>query len=168
MLANLLLLFSFQVNFGFLYHKIGLLISFFMAGIAVASIILSRKIKLAATAFNLFAFAEASVILFLFILMSVIKTLEAPWAHPILIFATGFFVGFQFPLAGNLYLKGNKGVGETAGSLYFSDLFGGWIAGMLGAAVFLPILGIEQACIVMIALKVSSLLILLFSRKALI
>jgi len=165
MLSNLLLLFAFQVNFGYLYHKIGLLISFFMAGTAVGSIILSRRIRVIGISLKLFAATEGAMIMFLFLLISIIKSLEAAWAFPILIFLSGLFIGLEFPLAGNLYLKEKGGIGQTVGVLYFFDLFGGWFAGMLGGIVFLPILGIQQTCIIMILLKISSLLLILGSRK---
>ena len=166
MMANLLLLFSFQVNYGYLYHKIGLLISFFMAGAAVGSIVLSRKIKTIKTALKLLVAVEGGIILFLLFLASVIKTLDISWAFPILIFITGLFIGLEFPLAGSIYQRGESGVGRTAGVLYFFDLFGGWFAGMLGGVVFMPILGIRQSCIIMVMLKMSSSLVLLSSRKS--
>ena len=55
--------------------------------------------------------------------------------------------------------------GFTSGLLYFSDLIGGWLAGVVGAVVFLPILGLINTCIVIVMFKLSSLLLLLTVGK---
>ena len=52
----------------------------------------------------------------------------------------------------------------TAGLLYGADLFGGWIGGIVGGVILLPVLGLSGACMVVVMLKLSSSLSLLAKR----
>ncbi len=56
--------------------------------------------------------------------------------------------------------EGRSTLSGTAGTLYASDLLGGWIGGILGGVVLLSVLGLLGTCMVVVMLKVSSLLIL--------
>jgi len=51
------------------------------------------------------------------------------------------------------------------GILYSADLVGGWVAGVLGGIVFLPILGLFNSCLVIIMFKLSSLFLLLVAKR---
>ena len=77
----------------------------------------------------------------------------------------GLLLGAQFPLAGKIYMKDKVGAGEAAGALYGADLLGGWVAGMLGGIVFLPVLGLFNTCMVVVLLKLSSLIVFIVSKK---
>ena len=76
-------------------------------------------------------------------------------------------MGLEFPLAGKIYLEEADKVGNASGMLYASDLIGGWLAGMLAGVVFLPILGFFNTCLLLVILKLSSLLVLYFSKNGL-
>jgi len=49
------------------------------------------------------------------------------------------------------------------GLLYGADLAGGWLGGLLGGVLLLPVLGLIQTCTAVALLKMMSLLILLVS-----
>ncbi len=172
MLINLILIFSFQVIYGYLYHRIGLLISIFMAGTALGSILMTNSIDKVKNALSLFIKLEAAIVLFSFFAAVIITgstgyTNFLPFIFIILFFVSGLLIGMEFPLATKMYLVEKEKVGFTSGLLYFADLTGGWLAGMVGAVVFLPILGLFNTCIVIIFLKLSSLLLLLIFSKRL-
>lgn len=111
-------------------------------------------------------------------------------AFLVLSFLSGALIGAEFPLANKIYLapplfsaKTKQGdcenrqkslpkaiflpaeLSATAGLLYGADLFGGWIGGILGGVVLLPVLGLMGTCIVVAMLKLSSLIILAASAK---
>jgi spermidine synthase len=86
----------------------------------------------------------------------------------ILLVISGFFAGMQFPLSNAIYLrcKSPEGfdktqpVGSTVGMLYGADLAGGWLGGIIGGLIVLPVLGLIQGCILLAALKATSLILL--------
>ena len=71
-------------------------------------------------------------------------------------FISGFLTGSQFPLANKLYLMRSGNLSQTAGLLYASDLLGGWLGGIVGAVVLLPVLGLTGTCITVGLLKMTS------------
>jgi spermidine synthase len=160
MLVNLILIFAFQVFYGYLYHMIGMLISIFMAGIALGSITMTRKINRIRGYMRLFIALEILILMFSFILpWAIIKFVEL---YAVLFLVSGFLIGAEFPLANKIYLEDKNKIGLTVGLLYAVDLTGGWCAGILGGIIFLPILGLLNTCIVIALLKLSSLIILVF------
>ena len=190
MLINLILIFSFQVIYGYLYHRIGILISIFMAGTAVGSIFMTHKAQKLKNSLSLFIKLEAAIVLFSYLSALIITKFLGHTNYSALIFMAIFFIsglliGLEFPLATKMYLEDKRQVGFTpletigrqekdtvsltgftSGLLYFSDLIGGWLAGVVGAVVFLPILGLFNTCMVIIFLKLSSLLLLvIFSKR---
>jgi spermidine synthase len=83
----------------------------------------------------------------------------------VLSFISGFLVGSQFPLANKLYLKEDKSLTKTAGTLYSADLLGGWFGGVLGAVVLLPVLGLVGTCITVGLLKLTSFIVINTQHK---
>ncbi|MFA4842778.1 MAG: hypothetical protein WC658_02980 [Candidatus Omnitrophota bacterium] len=164
MLTSLLLIFSFQVFYGYLYYMLGLLIAIFMAGIAAGSILITRRISLVRAPLNLLMGFEGGIAIFTLILAWILTRfsgwVSSYWIFTALFFIPGFLMGLEFPLASHLYI-GKKGeVGSTAGLLYAADLLGGWVAGILGGIFFLPILGLFNTCLIIVLLKLSSVLML--------
>lgn len=173
MLANLVLIFSFQVTYGYLYRTIGLLIGAFMGGIAAGSLSATLVLRRSSNVYNLRSFftAEGLTIIFPFIIAGVMNKLEGPGNYTQLVFIVlfliaGFPVGFEFPLASNIYLGISGREGRTAGLFYFFDLLGSCVAGIFGGILFLPLLGLMNTCLVMVMLKVSSFFLLLFIPRA--
>jgi spermidine synthase len=169
MLMNLMLVFAFQIAYGYLYYSIGLLISRFMAGIAVGSIIMTSNIGRLKDHLGLFIKLDSAILLFSLASAYILSFTVGQVNHPFLVFIalfllSGIFLGLEFPLASKIYLLDKKQVGESAGLLYGADLFGGWFAGMLGGVVFLPLLGVFNTCLIIFLLKSSSLALLLAAR----
>jgi len=177
MMLDIALIFTFQAIYGYVFAWIGLLVSFFMAGaaggaMAVTSVLprikddrgLFIKIDLAIIGFSL-------ALPFVFLIMSLY--LESPAAFVflkaiflVLSVVSGFLIGAQFPLANKIYLKDSNNLSRTAGLIYSADLLGGWIGGIAGGVVLLPVLGLQGSCIVVVLIKVVSLIIVVAqSRK---
>ena len=170
MLVNLILIFSFQVFYGYLYHQLGLLISIFMAGIALGSIYITRHLENIQQDSKLFIKLELAIIIFTYLLALGITKLSGSLRYSFLIFIGLFFIsgvlmGLEFPLASKIYLKNKQEIGQTAGLLYCADLIGGWLAGLCAGIIFLPILGLFNACIVIVMLKLSSLILLIVTKE---
>lgn len=177
MMLDLAIIFTFQALYGYLYYQIGLLITVFMAGIALSSFFITQRLHRIEKGGTLFLSTEILFILFTLTLPVVFTIpshhLEKPAVYLLLYgtflfmsFICGLLVGLQFPLATTIFLKNpeeNSRVGHTAGLLYGADLFGGFFGGLLGGVFLLPILGLIESCLLVASLKMSSLtLFLLF------
>ena len=179
MMLDLAIIFTFQTLYGYLYHQIGLLITVFMAGIALSSFFITRNLERIKKGSLFFLWTEISIILFSlilpFVLMIPSHHLEKTSVYVLLYaifllmsFLCGVLIGFQFPLATKIYLntrpEGGK-VGHAAGLLYGADLFGGFFGGLLGGVLLLPILGLKESCFMMAIIKMSSFTLLLIFMK---
>ncbi len=164
MLISLVLIFGFQIVYGYLYYQIGILITAFMAGIAAGSISMTAYLKRIRKGYPVFLCLE-----FLIICLAVaIPLLIAGFNQALFLvfcFAAGSLVGAEFPLANQIYLRSPDRLGSSAGLLYGTDLLGGWLAGMLGGIVFLPVLGLFKTCLIIVILKIGTLIMLLISGK---
>lgn len=171
MTSSLILIFSFQVFYGYLYQLIGLLMGIFMAGVALASAITNNSLKRAIDKRRLFIFFELAIITFTLFLAFLLThfNLSRQYSGGVFIplfFTAGFITGAEFPLASAIYLGQKDKIGEAAGVLYFADLAGGWLAGILAGALFLPVLGLFNTCILVAFLKISSLGLLFVLKEA--
>lgn len=170
MLMSLVLIFSYQTFYGYLYNRIGLLIAIYMAGAALGGLLITANYKKIKKEFSFFWKLEFSIIVFTLICGFIITKgmyLErySSFIFTILFFLSGLFTGLEFPLAAKMYLGGNDiMVGETAGVLYFWDLLGGCLAGLIGGVVLLPVLGLFNTCLTIALLKISSLFVYSLSR----
>jgi len=175
MIFNLAVIFAFQTFYGYLYHQIGLLIAIFMFGVALSSFYITRHLGRLERDSNLFLKIEIAIILFSFLFpfvfsipsQSLEKTAISLLIYPLFLimsFFSGLSIGLQFPLASKIYLAlpGKKGIiGHTAGLLYGADLLGGFLGGLFGGVLLLPILGLRESCFMMGLIKMSSLALLL-------
>jgi spermidine synthase len=179
MMLTLAILFTFQTVYGYLYYQMGLLVTLFMAGIALSSLSIIQRLDRIKRDFLLFLRTELLIILFSMILPFVLSIpshhLERPTVSALLLatfltmsFLCGVLVGLQFPLATKITLAAQtekRRVGQTAGLLYGADLFGGFFGGLFGGVLLLPILGLKESCFMMAAIKVSSFILFLLFTK---
>jgi predicted membrane-bound spermidine synthase len=73
-------------------------------------------------------------------------------AHGALLLAAGVVTGAVFPAAAAVRLAGGEGAGEAAGRLETADHVGAAVAALLGAVLFVPILGLAHTARVIAAL----------------
>jgi spermidine synthase len=173
MIFELALLFSFQVFYGYIFYEVGILITTFLGGMATGAIIMTARLKDMRNPARKLMFIEAGMILFALLLLLVFSLLKvSPVRGPtfihllfiVLLFTSGAITGAEFPLANALYIEDNT-IGKTAGLIYGADLLGGWIGGIAGGFILLPILGLLQGCILIAMLKTASLLLLICRGK---
>jgi len=141
-LAEILVIFSFQVSFGYLYYRIGLLITLSMAGISAGSI-LSSRFHLKYRAKKLLKICEFLFLIFL-LLIPFLAKMKISFIFPVLTFLSGFFIGFVFPLTVALYPEAFKA--KSVSCLYGADVLGASFGSFLGSVFFIPVFGIELSC----------------------
>ena len=170
MLYDLILIFAFQVLYGYVFHQIGILITALMSGMAAGSLFMASFSERVRRDLLCFAEIELAMIVFSISLPGTFLLLRSNpegalirWIFPVLSFISGFPVGAQFPLAARICLKSSPKLGTTAGMLYACDLMGGWVGGLVGGVFLLPVLGLTKTCWTLAALKLSSLVVFLAS-----
>ena len=179
MIFNLAVIFTFQTFYGYLYRQIGLLIALFMFGVALSSFYMTRHLDRTERGSYLFLKIEIVIVLFALLFPFVFSILAQYLARTVLSlliypvflmmsFLSGAWIGLQFPLASKIYLaEPGKGgaLAATAGLLYGADLLGGFLGGLFGGVLLLPILGLKESCFMMAMIKISSLVLLLIFVK---
>jgi spermidine synthase len=160
MIFDLIIIFTFQSLYGYVYQMIGLLTSLFMAGTGIGGFIMTRRLK--RCGLNIFLLIDLCILLLALSFSPLLSILSSPppFLFFLLSFICGGFVGAQFPLANKIYLEGSGNISRTSGLLYGCDLLGGWIAGMIGGTALLPILGLTTTSLIVALVKLVSLLLL--------
>lgn len=149
MVLEILILMGFQALHGYVYAEIGLIVAAFMGGLAIGAWTgtrrLARPVSGPRAARRLLLGAlmgltlGSAVILLLFSLPVPVPAAVFPLLGLLLAFAGGM----AFPAAVAM-MPGWPGT--ATGSLYGADLAGGCAGALLGALLFVPILGIPQTC----------------------
>ena len=169
MIFNLALIFAFQALYGYVFHWIGLLVTALMVGIAAGSLMMTSLLERIKNESGTFIKLEIFIVLFSAALPALILILH-PLTFLVLSFFSGFLIGAEFPLANKIYLALNAkregpDLSGTAGLLYGADLTGGWLGGIIGGVILLPILGLFGTCMVVVMLKASGLIIFAASTR---
>ncbi len=177
MTFNLILIFAFQSIYGYVFSWIGLIIAAFMAGVACGAALITKTSAWLKNCFALYLKIEFTIVGFALVLPFAFLCAHPYWegravffSFKILFFIMaligGMLIGSQFPLANKLYLGKGASVSKTAGLLYASDLLGGWLGGIAGAVVLLPVLGLAGTCITVALLKLTSFIVIITRPEA--
>ena len=165
--TEILLLIAFQVVFGYVYLFLGVIITLFMAGLTVGSLVskncmkydirkLILKIQLVTGLFILLLalfllvqhlIRDASVIQFLFSLFMMIIAL---------------LVGYQY---GVIVCRTNKSTGKTVASVYSSDLIGSALGSFLVVVYFIPVYGLISTLLILSGFHFLTIFILTIKHK---
>jgi spermidine synthase len=171
MMFDLMIIFAFQSMYGYVFSWIGILVAAFMAGAACGAWLITTILERIKNHFRVLKIIELTIIGFAIAFPLVFVALPT-WPGDsgqfffvkalflTLSFISGFLTGSQFPLANKLYLNKSRTISETAGLLYAADLLGGWLGGIVGAVVLLPVLGLAGTCLTVALLKLTSLTVL--------
>ncbi len=155
MCVQLIIIYSFQSLYGYVYHVIGLLTAAFIGGLAAGSFgihSLSPKIK------NPQLILKIVLASLLFLVMAIFASIRF-FPLPLASFLVALPIGSAFPLAVKIHEKYKREIGSLAGILYGSDLFGGALAGIVTTIFLIPIFGIMQTFMIAIVVGAASLAI---------
>jgi spermidine synthase len=167
-----MLIFTFQSIYGHVFSWIGLLVAAFMAGAVFSSMLVAIVMHRIKDPYTIFTRIELAIMFFSIGCIFIVFIPNAHLGSPdtfilykllflVISFISGLLIGSQFPLANKLYRRDNASLTKTAGLLYASDLLGGWLGGVLGAVVLLPILGLIGTCITVALLKLTSFIVII-------
>jgi len=176
MAFQLLIILTFQSFYGNIYHRIGLLTTAFMAGLALGSIIMNNIMEKVKNRLSLLIKFEGAVLLYSiclpFLLISFHLYLWKSWVFSsvqvlllLLSIISGVLVGVEFPLANKIYLKGINEVGFVASRLYTADLIGACLGALIVSVVMVPVLGILSTGIFIITINLTSFILVISSKN---
>ena len=161
---QVVILLGFQAMHGYVYQRVGVLVTMFIVGLALGSFAMNRKlsrcrrkhlvvIELAIAAFAALMPLALLATKWLSSGGGIGASLSAEAVFPLLSVLPGVMVGMEFPLAGKVDFAG---VGETASRLYAADLVGASLGAMLVGAILLPLLGATAVCLLAAGLNLAS------------
>ena len=165
---EVVLLLGFQVLYGSLYRQVGLVVTAFMAGLAVGAWRVNRRLERKATAgfspirlLLLLSCAIAGLAVLLPFILPQLGRLDALTGSALtgqgvvllLTFLLAALVGGQFPLAG---ATGSGEAAVTAARLYSADLVGAALGALLVSTLLIPLLGVTTVCLLTAGLNLAA------------
>lgn len=156
MVIEIIILFGFQVFYGYLYYKISLIIALLMAGMALGGWLAFKNLN--KTKINSLIKIHCLIILFSLLILLGFNFLFSntikPSAEIEIIFLLsamliGAIVGFEFPIVNKLYLENKNDASKKVGIIYGADLIGSCLGASLVSIFLLPIFGIYETLIIL-------------------
>jgi spermidine synthase len=160
--SEILTIFLFQILFGFLYVKIGLIVTVYLAGL-IPGVILGQRLK---TGMRSCLFHTDCLMALLLLILLSLLFLSPQGLSEAFFYAFAFLIsmlcGVQFPL-----VAGASGGGNTVSARAFSvDLVGAALGNVLLSALLIPFFGIIASCAALIVFKLASIIIQISHGKA--
>ncbi len=164
---EIILIFSFQNVYGYIYERIGLIVALFMMGLALGGYISNAVILKGQKDWSwVLTCIVIGVLSYSLILIPILRWFPSTMAGSealfmFLVLIPGVLTGMEFPVASKLYIEEAAEMGFTAGILDSADHTGAFVGAILAGIVLLPVLGVEGTCWVVGALNGLSLVLLL-------
>ena len=159
--TEMLVIFTFQVMYGYIYLRIGAIITVFLLGLLPGAIIGNLYRNRIRRRLILSEIIILCLLLTFFVWISFVKG----ELHQLYFFAYcfifSFFCGFQFPVAATMIGERNS---PAAGCLA-ADLTGAAVGTLATGILLIPLWGIQSAILFLILVKMSSNMILLFAKS---
>ncbi len=173
---QMLVLFAFQNQLGYIYEKVGLVVATFMLGLfsggRIGSVLASRSLPPR----RVLQIVDAAIVILCLALPGLLgapaalgRAVYGPAAEVWFFFlsgSSGFLAGIQFPLAGRLYLEHRREVARAAGQVDGADHLGAAVGALVVGSLLVPLLGIVSTCAIMAGLKAANLVLLLLPSRA--
>lgn len=142
---------GFQILYGYVYHRVGIITASFMLGIVIGTSWMNRKLERMRS--SAFCILQLGAGVYFLCLPSILSSLShfhflvIQIFFSLLTFVMGLLVGGAFPLANRIYLTGKESkVGKAAGIFYACDLLGGSLGAMMASLLLIPLYGINKTC----------------------
>lgn len=160
MALSVLVIMAYQVLFGALYLGLALLMAGFMAGLATASLVVSRRLSAVTRPWRALTLTSALMVIacqgtwgLLLLLHQAQASSAWAWLWVLAAAVDGGITGAFFCLAGRLGLAGGRSpLARRGGGLYGLELAGG-VAGALLPVVLAPTVGIDAALLLLALLN---------------
>jgi spermidine synthase len=171
MVLEVVVLLAFQVVHGYVYSQVGVIVTAFMAGLALGSTVANRwqwpkrEVKRwdpRSSPRMALVWIQGGLALFTLCLPPAIALKPPPWAFASLALLAGTLGGLAFSAAViRLQAEPAVGAGRATGLLYGADLAGGCVGALLASTLLVPILGITCTCLGVAVVEFTGLLLLI-------
>jgi spermidine synthase len=145
---EMIIVLSFQIFYGYIYSKIGLILTLFMLGLALGAFLMQKRASQKRINFKnliLIQFFQVALVSLLLLLILYFSKASPPELLVecfllLVITLSGIIGGMEFTLANHLFLESKSPT--KAGTGYSVDLFGSSLSSILASAILIPLLGI--------------------------
>lgn len=160
MAFQLLILLTFQTMYGYLFYKLGIILTAFMAGLALGAVFVIKFMSETKRDRIFLIAMQGDFIIFSILLGAIFSKFCPDPLFPVLSVIAGSMGGAQFTIASKILLGWKRDVGRPAcppesrsqagrvgGLSYGIDLLGSFLGALLTGVFLIPILGIPKTCI---------------------
>ena len=148
---EVVLLLAFQVLCGSVYHQVGVIVTVFMAGLALGALISNRFSISGFGRLSLLALGIAGYAVLLPFVLPLLSRMGGSAASlalvkgmiALLTLVLAVLVGMQFPLANRLEFDGTA---AGASRLYTADFVGAFLGALLSCTLLIPLIGVFGVC----------------------
>ena len=159
--VEMLVVFSFQIIYGYIYLKIGAVVTAFLMGLLPGAITGNRSRATPAQGLIRSDMALLALLLLFLLWITVFGGEPRPTHFLAYCFAFSFFCGYQFPSATRM-------IGEErspAAGCLAADLAGAAVGTLVAGALLIPLWGMKATIIFLILIKISSNIIILLGKR---
>jgi len=176
MAFQVITLLSFQIMYGHVYYKLGIILTSYMLGLIFGGWLVTKSFENIKEDYGLFVKTQAMIFIYPLILatffwiFSRLKGETSFWLGSNVIFPylpviPGLIGGFQFPLANRLYLKrAGSSPARSAGLTYGIDILGACLGAVFVTIFLVPIIGIYMSCVLVAGLNLVGFILLLATK----
>lgn len=168
---EVILILTFQIIYGYLYYKIGMIITAYMIGLALGGWMITPLLVKLRRPLHSLLMVQAGVLLYALGLLVLILGLHRDFfspsiarlievIFPFLTLLAGFVGGVHFPLANKIYLREREEIGRMGGVTNGLDLLGSAVGALVVSVILLPIMGVERGIYLIVALNLSAIAVL--------
>lgn len=163
---QIIIIMAFQFLYGYAYYKIGIIVSMFMLGLVLGSL-LARKFIASARDRLFLVYKTAQLGIFLYaVILPVVFVYFSEGVFLALPIIAGILGGLQYPLAVKLKSIYNpQRKGEAPGFIYALDVFGSSIGALITGAFLIPLFGIATVCYLCAGINFAVLLLLCLVKE---
>jgi spermidine synthase len=158
MALEIVLLFAFQNIYGYVYHKVGLIIALFMLGLSVGGYLMNRLLAgrernwiSTLITFEVLICIYACCLPYAIAQFSLVESSTMPrsinleYIFMLMAVGAGFLTGLEFPLVSRIFINRDE-IGKVAGWIDAFDHLGACFGALLTGTVLVPLLGFYHSC----------------------
>ncbi|MBU0479730.1 MAG: hypothetical protein KKG47_01385 [Proteobacteria bacterium] len=159
--CEILVIFAFQIYYGYIYSQIGLIVTVFLVGLLPGAWYGDRSIRNPARLLVMLDALLVAAVLLFGLALAITDERMPVYGMMIFGFAVSFICGCQFPAALKMGGGGSGAVSRT----FSADLIGAACGTLLTSVALIPYLGILQTIAILAGLKMMSLLVVMQNAK---